>query len=129
MRWTNYFIHPGDNRYYVFTFREEPHAAEYEAMLKAADIPFERHEEGDQFLFGVARTHFRQALRCNHLLHAQHRTKFIPVKGLQGGLQGFQGGPQGFQGGPQGFQGGPQGFRGGPQGFRGGPQRISTNRF
>ena len=83
MRWTNYFIHPGDNRYYVFTFREEPHATEYEAMLKAADIPFERHEEGDQFLFGVARTHFREALRCNHLLHAQHRTKFIPVKGLR----------------------------------------------
>lgn len=83
MRWTNYFIHPGDNRYYVFTFREEEHANEYEAMLKAADIPFERHEEGDQFLFGVARTHFRKALRCNHLVHANHRSKFIPVAGLR----------------------------------------------
>lgn len=83
MRWTNYFIHPGDTRYYVFTFREEPHAAEYGAMLKAAGIPFERHEEGDQILFGVARTHFRQALRCNHLVHAKYRTKFIPVKGLR----------------------------------------------
>lgn len=83
MRWTNYFIHPGDNRYYVFTFREETHAAEYEAMLNAANIPFEPHEEDDQFLFGIARTHFREALRCNHLVHAKYRTKFIPVKGLR----------------------------------------------
>lgn len=83
MRWTNYFPHPGDNRYFVFTFQEESHAAEYESMLDAAAIPFERHEENDQYLFGVARTHFREALRCNHLVHAKYRTKFIPVKGLR----------------------------------------------
>lgn len=83
MRWTNYFIHPGDNRYYVFTFRETSHADEYEAMLNEANIPFERHVEDDQFLFGVARTHFSEALRCNHLVHAKHRTKFIPVAGLR----------------------------------------------
>ena len=83
MRWTNYFPHPGDNRYFVFTFLEESHAAEYESMLNAASVPFERHEENNQFLFGVARTHFREALRCNHLVHAKYRTKFIPVQGLR----------------------------------------------
>ena len=83
MRWTNYFIHPGDNRYYVFSFRETEHAEEYEKMLRIAEVPFERHEEDDQWLFGVPRTHFREALRCNHLVHAQHRTKFIPVAGLR----------------------------------------------
>ncbi|MGB1122144.1 MAG: hypothetical protein ACPG08_01375 [Flavobacteriales bacterium] len=83
MRWTNYFPHPGDNRYFVFTFQEESHAAEFESMLNAASIPFERHEENNQYLFGVARTHFREALRCNYLVHARYRTKFIPVTGLR----------------------------------------------
>lgn len=83
MRWTNYFPHPGDNRYFLFTFQEESHAAEFESMLNAASIPFERHEENNQFLFGVARVHFREALRCNHLVHAKYRTKFIPVRGLR----------------------------------------------
>lgn len=83
MRWTNYFIHPGDNRYYVFSFQETAHAEEYEEMLRTAEVPFERHEEGEQWLFGVPRTHFREALRCNHLVHAHHRTKFIPVAGLR----------------------------------------------
>ena len=33
--------------------------------------------------FWCARTHFREALRCNHLVHAHHRTKFIPVASLR----------------------------------------------
>lgn len=83
MRWTNYFIHPGDNRYYVFTFREVEHADEYDSMLQAQGIPYERHAEDGQQMFGIHRTHFDKALRCNHLVHARHRTKFIPVSGLR----------------------------------------------
>lgn len=83
MRWTNYFIHPGDNRYYVFSFQETEHAEEYEQMLRTANVPYERHEEDNQWLFGVPRTHFREALRLNHLVHAHHRTKFIPVAGFR----------------------------------------------
>jgi len=83
MRWTNYFIHPGDNRYYVFSFAEPEHAEEYEEMLRTEEVPFERHEEDGQWLFGVPRSHFRKALHCNHLVHANHRTKFIPVDGLR----------------------------------------------
>ncbi|MBV41882.1 MAG: hypothetical protein CL834_02495 [Crocinitomicaceae bacterium] len=86
MRWTNYFIHPGDNRYYVFSFREDDHADDFEQRLKNAQIPFERHRENSEWLFGVARTYFKQALNANHLVYAQYRTKFIPVKGLRNAM-------------------------------------------
>ena len=48
MRWTNYFIHPGDNRYYVFTYQEEKYADAFQARLDAGGIPFERHEENSE---------------------------------------------------------------------------------
>jgi hypothetical protein len=83
MRWTNYFIHPGDNRYYVFSFRADEHADDFEQRLNNAQIPFERHREDTEWLFGVARTYFKKALHANHLVYAQYRTKFIPVKGLR----------------------------------------------
>ena len=59
MRWTNYFLHPADNRYYVFTFREEEHADSFELSLKKDGVPYERSEKE----FGVPRTHFNEALR------------------------------------------------------------------
>ena len=83
MRWTNYFIHPGDNRYYVFSFGEDEHADTFAERLEQAGIAFERHREENEWLFGVARSHFKQALNANHLVYAQYRTKFIPVKGLR----------------------------------------------
>ena len=45
MRWTNYFLHPSDNRYYVFTFKEEEHADRFEHSLSEDKIPFERNKE------------------------------------------------------------------------------------
>ena len=86
MRWTNYFIHPGDNRYYVFSFREDEHANDFEQRLNNAQIPFERHREDTEWLFGVARAYFKQALNANHLVYAQYRTKFIPVRGLRNAM-------------------------------------------
>ena len=86
MRWTNYFIHPGDNRYYVFTYQEEKYADAFQARLDAGGIPFERHEENSEWLFGVARTYFKEAMNANHLVYAQYRTKFIPVKGLRNAM-------------------------------------------
>jgi len=83
MRWTNYFIHPGDNRYYVFSFSEDEHADTFAERLERAGIAFERHQEESEWLFGVARSHFKEALNANHLVYAQYRTKFIPVKGLR----------------------------------------------
>jgi len=79
MRWTNYFIHPADNRYYVFTFNEDAHAERFELALKEEEIPFERSENE----FGVPRTYFNEALRQNHLLHAEIRKPFIENKGLR----------------------------------------------
>ena len=86
MRWTNYFIHPGDNRYYVFTYQEEKYADAFQARLDAGGIPFERHEENSEWLFGVARTYFKEAMNANHLVYAQYRTKFIHVKGLRNAM-------------------------------------------
>ena len=79
MRWTNYFLHPADNRYYVFTFKEEEHAKRFEQSLIYHDIPHERSE----LEFGVPRTHFNEALKQNHLLHADIRKPFIENKGLR----------------------------------------------
>lgn len=79
MRWTNYFLHPADNRYYVFTFNEEEHANRFEKSLMDDEIPYERNE----FEFGIPRTHFNEALRHNHLLHADIRKPFIENKGLR----------------------------------------------
>ena len=79
MRWTNYFLHPSDNRFYVFTFREEEHAKRFELALIEDNIPYERNEKE----FGVPRTHFNEALRHNHLLHADIRKPFIENKGLR----------------------------------------------
>lgn len=91
MRWTNYFVHPADNRYHVFSFREEAQAAEFEARLKDGNIAYEAHQEGGEWMFAVARTFFKEALRHNHLVHAAHRTPFIPVEGLRWALLVFTG--------------------------------------
>ncbi len=82
MRWTNYFIHPGDNRYYVFTFKKEDHKCMYEKALIAAGIPYENFEDdeleyGAKYLFGIPRTHINEAIRENNLLHASIRKPFI----------------------------------------------------
>jgi len=88
MRWTNYFIHPGDNRYYVFSFKEKNHSDLYLDALSQNSIPFEHSvdddmEYGAKYLFGVPRTHFSEALRENNLLHAKIRSPFIPSKILR----------------------------------------------
>ena len=85
MRLTNYFIHPADNRYYVFSFREETQSVIFRHSLEDQAIPFEFHvddelEYGAKYLFGVPRTHFQEALRQNHLLYAEIRSPFIPNK-------------------------------------------------
>lgn len=96
MRWTNWYLHPADNRYYVFEFRDADLADAYESGLKDAAIEFEREasETGSDHdgapdgrprahRFGVHRQHFKEALKVNHLLHGQHRAPFIPHAGLR----------------------------------------------
>jgi len=97
MRWTNYFTHPGDNRYYVFAFSEDEHADAFQKRLNDAGVEHERHQEllekttkrgsnKSEWLFGVHRQYFKQALDANHLVHAQYREKFIPSAGLRWGM-------------------------------------------
>jgi hypothetical protein len=88
MRWTNYFIHPGDNRYYVFSFKKKEYSNLYETALLKHEIPFESYideelEYGAKYLFGIPRTHLTEAMRENNLLHAKIRTPFIPSKILR----------------------------------------------
>jgi hypothetical protein len=87
MRLTNYFLHPGDNRYYVFTFQEDEHASRFEKALSDDKIPFERNENE----FGVPRNHFNEALKHNHLLYADIREPFLTNKGLRWGVLVFTG--------------------------------------
>jgi len=91
MRWTNYFIHPGDNRYYVFSFKEKNHKEMFENALIAEKIPFENFEDeeleyGAKYLFGIPRTHINEAMRENNLLHASIRGPFIKSKALRWSL-------------------------------------------
>ena len=88
MRWTNYFIHPGDNRYYVFSFKKVNHKEMFEKALIAENIPFEDFEDdeleyGAKYLFGIPRTHINEAMRVNNLLHASIRGPFIKSKTLR----------------------------------------------
>ena len=91
MRWTNYFIHPGDNRYYVFSFNKEDHKERFEKALTSENIPYENFEDeeleyGAKYLFGIPRTHINEAMRVNNLLHASIRGPFIKSKTLRWSL-------------------------------------------
>lgn len=91
MRWVNHHTHPGDTRYHVFVFREPQHATRFEERCSASGIPFERHEEEGEVMFGIAKTHFKGALHANHMVHAEFRSPFIPDRGWRWGLLVFTG--------------------------------------
>jgi hypothetical protein len=86
MRWTNYFVHPGDNRYYVFSFKKKGEADDFAKRIAGEAFEAERHEEDGQWLFAINRKHFKRALRANHLVNAATRSPMIPVRGLRWGL-------------------------------------------
>ena len=70
----------------MFVFREPHYADRFEERCVEEDIAFERHEEGGEVMFGVAKTSFTEALRANHLVYAEFRSHFIPHKGWRWGL-------------------------------------------
>ncbi len=79
LRITNYFVHPVDNRYMVFVFRQKLYADYFEELLKKENITFERHfeEQDREILFGVHKRFQRKALNANFLTHAKFRKPFI----------------------------------------------------
>jgi hypothetical protein len=80
MRLTNYYEHAGDNRYYVFEFSSDELANEFETLLSARNVVFERHfdaEESRNVLFGIHRDRLRDAMWCNNMVYAKHRKPFI----------------------------------------------------
>ena len=80
MRLTNYYEHPGDNRYYVFEFSTDDLANEFEALLVSRSVVFERHFDGEDsqnVLFGIHRDRLRDAMWCNNMVYAKHRKPFI----------------------------------------------------
>ncbi|MEC8367983.1 MAG: hypothetical protein VXZ56_00030, partial [Bacteroidota bacterium] len=89
MRWVNHHTHPGDTRYHVFVFREAHYVSRFEARCQEEGIPYEKHEEGEEVMFGIAKTHFTQALRANHLVYAEFRSHFIPSRTWRWGLLVF----------------------------------------
>ena len=89
MRWVNHYTHPGDTRYHVFVFREAHYVSRFESCCQEEGIPYEKHEEGEEVMFGIAKTHFSQALRANHLVYAEFRSHFIPSRSWRWGLLVF----------------------------------------
>lgn len=84
MKLINYDEHPGDNRYYVFRFRDEHRATEFDELLTGRNVTFERDSQEDageiEYLFGIHKDYFKDALWCNNMIHARHRKPFIPSR-------------------------------------------------
>jgi len=84
---TNYYDHPSDNRYVVYQFYVEEHAAFFQELLDTAGVPYERHEDHEseryRILFGVSKRFNREAVRSNFLVHARYRSKFISNNALR----------------------------------------------
>lgn len=78
---TNYFDHPGDNRYTVYRFILDEHADYFEALLVQHGITYERfldtEAENRVILFGVNKRFQKEALRMNFLTHGHFRKPFI----------------------------------------------------
>ena len=75
MRWTNYFIHPGDNRYYVFSFRETAHAEESDAQ--SGGLEGSHHSSAEtNFGAGEAQDHVLPN-RSTHLQNFATPTTFV----------------------------------------------------
>lgn len=89
MRWVNHYTHPGDTRYHVFVFREAHYVSRFESRCQEEGIPYEKHDEGEEVMFGIAKTHFSEALRANHLVYAEFRSHFIPSRSWRWGLLVF----------------------------------------
>lgn len=79
LRLTNYFIHPTDNRYQVFVFKEDIYADYFEDLLKREAIEYERHldDAENEILFGIHKKYQKQAMHSNFLTHAKFRRPFI----------------------------------------------------
>ncbi len=86
MRWVNHYTHPGDTRYHVFVFRETHYASRFQERCEDECIPFERHEEDGNVMFGIAKVYFKEALKMNHLVYAEFRSHFIPSRNWRWGL-------------------------------------------
>ena len=86
VRITNYFEHPENSRYMVYSFFLEEHADYFQSLLEDRQVPFERHLETegkrDQILFGVEKRFLKESNRCNFLTHAHFRSPLIKSKWL-----------------------------------------------
>ena len=81
MNLMNYYIHPADNRFYVFEFRDVQRTIHFEGLLADYNISFEKFvdDEGEftEFKYGIAKADFKQALRANNLTEAKYRKPML----------------------------------------------------
>ena len=84
IRLTNYYLHPGDNRYMVFEYREEEHASYFKSKLEREGIPYEdhleAHDDAEKWMFGVHVNYKSKAEKANFLCHAHFRKPMIGNK-------------------------------------------------
>lgn len=79
----NYRVHPTNNRYYVFNYRDKQQADYFEQLLKEKNISYERDIlEGDnvKYVFGIKKQDMSVARKLNYLAVGKYREKFIPNK-------------------------------------------------
>lgn len=79
----NFWDHPTNFNYTVFTFKAKEQADYFEELLLENQIWFEKHVEDTQSYFGVRNSDKKKATNLNYLTFAKFRTFMIPHKGLR----------------------------------------------
>jgi hypothetical protein len=81
IRFTNFYEHPEDSRFYVYEFFHEYIADYFEELLVSRGVTFERHFAVDSdpqvYLFGIAKSYLSESNKCNYLTHAHFRKPLI----------------------------------------------------
>lgn len=86
---TNYNEHPTEPEWLVFRFNSEQQARQFEEALQHGGLRHERDTEGGPpYLVAARRADREKAVRFNYVVLGQHRSPFIPHRGLRWAIFG-----------------------------------------
>lgn len=82
----NYYEHPGDNRYYIFEYRNVEKSMNFEALLEEYEIEYEKlvEDETEERIwmckYAISKSRFKDALMANNLTESKYRNPMIGNK-------------------------------------------------
>lgn len=78
---SNISDHPSNEHYNVYRFYIREQADYFESLVKAEDVPYERHDDEEEakhvYYFGIAKRLERRVLTINNLAIGKYREPFI----------------------------------------------------